>query len=117
MKRLLCAFLMFYGSLVTPAFSELTYQELQHSYAQSEGEGIQLLDNYLIGVYEGINATNLAFYMQTKQFMFCKAQSIDLNVGDLRRIIEDAHKSFDQNNDIPVSYLLFIGMRKTFPCL
>lgn len=117
MKRLLCGFLIIYVSMVTTAYSEMTYQELQHSYGSLEGRGNQGLDSYLIGVYEGINATNLAYYMQTKQFLFCMPQGLDLNIEDLRNILSESHETFDKHGEIPVSYLLFIGLRQTFPCL
>ncbi|MBW2477573.1 MAG: hypothetical protein JRE63_09665 [Deltaproteobacteria bacterium] len=117
MTRKVFAFLMFFMLLASTASAELTYNELLHSYAQSASGDTQILDNYLIGLYEGVNAANLAYYMQTREFMFCKPTSIELNVGDLKRIIKDSHDTFDQKNEIPVSYLLFIGMKKTFPCL
>ena len=117
MIRNMFAILLFFVLLAGTASAELTYNELLHSYAQSASDETQVLDNYLIGLYEGVNAANLAYYMQARQFMFCKPSSIDLNVGDLKRIIKDSHDTFDQKNEIPVSYLLFIGMKKTFPCL
>jgi hypothetical protein len=89
---------------------------MQHIYETSEKGSTHVVDNYLLGLYEGINASNLAIYMQTKKFLFCKPNNFDLNVNDIRSIIKDAHAAHDSEGTIPVSYLLFVGLNKTFPC-
>lgn len=96
--------------------AELTYKELQHTYEMTQKDNKHILDNYLLGLYEGINAANLAYYMQTKQQLYCKSPDFDLNANDIRSIIKETHETFDSEGEIPVSYLLFIGLKKTFPC-
>jgi hypothetical protein len=54
--------------------------------------------------------------MQTKQFLYCKPNNFDLNINNIRSIIKDAHDSYNTEGEIPVSYLLFVGLKKTFPC-
>ena len=105
--------------LVMPpqATAEITYPEMVHSFDKSQPGKQQVLENYLIGLYEGINAANIAYYMQTRQRMFCMPDSLDLKASDLRKLITESHETFDSQNEIPVSYLLFIGLKQTFPCL
>ena len=105
-------FILFY----TDCRAELTYKELQHIYEGPKKESTQSIDNYLIGLYEGINASNLANYMQSKKFLYCKPNNFELNVSDIKSIIKDAHDTHDSQGTIPVSYLLFVGLKKTFPC-
>ena len=54
--------------------------------------------------------------MKTKQPLFCNTNNFNLNVNDIRSIIKDAHDAHDSEGTIPVSYLLFVGLNKTFPC-
>ena len=116
MKRLVFLITVF-CLITTTAGAELVYPELIHSYQKSAEEKSQPLDSYLMGLYEGIKATNLAYYMQTRQRLFCKPDNLEMNPRDLFKLIKDSHDSFDKANEIPVSYLLFIGLRQTFPCL
>ena len=116
MKRLLLLITVFCLTCAL-VHAELAYSELVHSYNKSAGEKSQPLDSYLLGLYEGIKAANLAYYMQTRQRLFCKPDNFDMNSRDLFKLIKDSHDSFDKANEIPVSYLLFIGLRQTFPCL
>lgn len=96
--------------------AEMTHKDLSHAYEMTGSAEAHPLNNYLIGLYEGINATNLAYYMQTKQFLYCKPANIDLNVNNIRTIIDETHKAHDTEGTIPASYLLFVGLKKTFPC-
>ena len=96
--------------------AELNHKELQNIYKSSEKRIVHAMDSYLLGLYEGINASNLAHYMQTKELLYCKPDSFSLNVNNIRSIIKDAHEAYDTEGNIPVSYLLFIGLKQTFPC-
>ncbi|PLX79561.1 MAG: hypothetical protein C0614_07785 [Desulfuromonas sp.] len=116
MKRLLLLITLVCLTSVS-AHAELAYSELVHSYQKSAEQKSQPLDSYLMGLYEGIKAANLAYYMQTRQRLFCKPDNLEMNARDLFKLIKDSHDSFDKANEIPVSYLLFIGLRQTFPCL
>lgn len=117
MKRIIIAITTCLILLSVNCQAELTHKELQHSYEMTEGGNTLAIDNYLIGLYEGINASNLAYYMQTKQFLYCKPANIDLNVNNIRAIIDETHKAHDTEGTIPASYLLFVGLKQTFPCL
>lgn len=101
----------------TEALADLTYPELIDGYAKAETARDESLDSYLVGVYEGIQAADRASFMQSRQRLLCIPASLELNARDLFRLIRETHDRFDQNSDIPVSYLLFIGLRQTFPCL
>ncbi|MDT8441299.1 MAG: hypothetical protein RQ723_06530 [Desulfuromonadales bacterium] len=101
----------------TAALADLTYPELAHGYGKAQKETVEPLDSYLVGAYEGIQAANRASFMQNRQRLLCVPPGLELNARDLFRLIRETHEKFDQNNDIPVSYLLFIGLRQTFPCL
>ena len=116
MKRLFCLAVVCFFLFKASCWAEFTYKELQHIYQAAEKDSTHAVDNYLVGLYEGINASNLANYMQTKQTLFCKPNNFDLNVNDIRSIIKDAHETHDSEGTIPVSYLLFVGLNKTFPC-
>jgi hypothetical protein len=116
MKRLFRLAVVCFFLFNANCWAEFTYKELQHIYKTSEKDSTHAVDNYLVGLYEGINASNLANYMQTKQPLFCKPNNFDLNVNDIRSIIKDAHETHDSEGTIPVSYLLFVGLNKTFPC-
>jgi hypothetical protein len=116
MKRLTCLLTTCLCLIGVDCRAELKYKELQHTYEMTESGSTHAIDNYLIGLYEGINASNHAYYMQTKQFLYCKPNNFDLNVNNIRSIIKDAHDSYDSEGEIPVSYLLFVGLKKTFPC-
>lgn len=116
MKRLIWLTLVL-TTLATTARAELTFAELAHGYEKSGQGRVEPYDNYLMGLYEGINAANLASYMQTRKRLLCKPDNLDLNPRDLFRMIKETHDVFDKSNEIPVSYLLFIGLRQTFPCL
>lgn len=116
MKRLFCLAVICFFLFNANCWAEFTYKELLHIYETSEKDSTHAVDNYLVGLYEGINASNLANYMQTKQPLFCKPNNFDLNVNDIRSIIKDAHETHDSEGTIPVSYLLFVGLKKTFPC-
>ena len=116
MKRLFCLAVICFFMFNANCWAEFTYKELQHIYKTSEKDSIQVVDNYLLGLYEGVNAASLATYMQTKQSLFCNPNNFDLNVNDIRSMIKDAHDAHDSEGTIPVSYLLFIGLKKTFPC-
>jgi hypothetical protein len=98
-------------------WAEITYGELQHVYDKGKVSDDFSQDRYLVGVYEGIKATNLASLMQNKQPLFCKPDRLELNPRDIQSLVKDAHETYDYNGSIPVSYLLFIGLVKTFPCL
>lgn len=116
MKRLACMLTICLCLVSADCLAELNYKELQHASEMTESDKAHVLDNYLLGLYEGINATNLAYYMQTKQFLYCKPNNFDLNVNNIKSIIKDAHEAYDSEGDIPVSYLLFVGLKQTFPC-
>ena len=116
MKKLACIFVICLCLVSVDCWAELTYKQLQHIYGASEKGIAPVMDNYLLGLYEGINASNLAYYMKTKQSLFCKPNNFDLNVNNLRAIIKDTHDSYDTEGEIPVSYLLFVGLEQTFPC-
>ena len=111
---ILAFYVPFWG---TNTWANVTYQELQHSYFMTDGYNKKTIDNYLLGVYEGINASNLGTYMNTRQFQYCKPQGFELNVHDLRKIIDQSHKKYNSNGNIPVPYLLYVGLKETFPCL
>lgn len=117
MKRLIFLAVVFFFLCNANCWAEFSYKELQHFYGTSEKGSTHVIDDYLIGLYEGINAASLATYMQTKQPLFCKPNNFDLNVNDIRSIIKDAHVAHNSKGTIPVSYLLFVGLTKTFPCL
>ena len=116
MKKLACTFVICLCLVSVDCWAELTYKELQHIYETSEKGNTHVMDNYLLGLYEGINASNLAYYMQTKQSLYCKPNNFGLNVNNIRAIIKDSHESYDTEGEIPVSYLLFVGLKQTFPC-
>jgi hypothetical protein len=117
MKRLFCLAVIGLFLFNANCWAEFTYKELQHIYGTSEKGSIRVVDDYLMGLYEGINAASLATYMQTKRPLFCKPNNFDLNTNDIRSIIKDAHVAHNSKGTIPVSYLLFVGLTKTFPCL
>jgi hypothetical protein len=117
MKKLACTFVVCLCLVSVDCWAELTHKELQHIYETAENENVLALDNYLLGLYEGISDSNLAYYMQTKQFLYCKPNSFDLNVNDIKAVIKDAHEAYDTKGEIPVSFLLFTGLKQTFPCL
>ena len=116
-KKLFCLAVISLFLFNANCWAEFTYKDVQHIYETSEKGSTRIVDNYLLGLYEGINASNLAVYMQRKQFLFCKPNNFDLNVNDIRSIIKDAHDTHNSEGTIPVSYLLFIGLKKTFPCI
>jgi hypothetical protein len=116
MKRLAFVLTICFCLVSVDCLAELTYEELQHVYKTSGESEASAMDNYVLGLYEGVNASNLAYYMQTKQFLYCKPNNFSLNVNNIRSIIKDAHDSYNTEGDIPVSYLLFVGLKKTFPC-
>lgn len=116
MKRLAFMLILSLCLVSADCLAELTYKELQHSYQMSSSDKTPVMDNYILGLYEGINASNIAYYMQTKEFLYCKPNNFNLNVNNIRSIIKDAHESYDTEGEIPVSYLLFVGLKKTFPC-
>lgn len=91
--------------------AELTYKNLQHIYETSEKGNTHVMDNYLLRLYEEINASNLAYYIQTKQSLYCKPTDFELNVNNIKAIIKDCHESYDTRGEIPVSYLLFVGLK------
>lgn len=117
MKTLACILTLCLCLVSVECRAELTYKELQHAYKMTESSKVQALNNYLVGLYEGINAANLAYYMQTHQFLYCRPANVDLNVNNIRAIIDETHKAHDTEGTIPASYLLFVGLKKTFPCL
>ena len=117
MKRLACLLTICFLLVSVNCWAELTHKELQHAYEMTDSGKSQAINNYLIGLYEGISASNLAYYMQTKQFLYCKPANIDLNVNNIRAIIDETHKAHDTEGTIPASYLLFVGLKQTFPCL
>ena len=117
MKRLACICSICLCLISADCWAEHTYNEQQRIYETSEKENVLALDNYLLGLYEGISASNLAYYMQTNQFLYCKPNNFDLNVNDIKAIIKDAHEAYDTKGEIPVSFLLFTGLKQTFPCL
>lgn len=116
MKRLTYILTICLCLISVDGWAELTYKELQHSYEMTTSDKVQVIDNYLIGLYEGINAANLAYYMQTHQFLYCKPVNVDLNVHNIRAIIDETHEAHDTEGTIPASYLLFVGLKRTFPC-
>ncbi len=116
MKRLAFMLMLSLCFVSIDCRAELTYKELQHTYEMSSGDNTLATDNYIIGLHEGVNAANIAYYMQTKELLYCKPNNFDLNVNNIRAIIKDAHESYDSEGEIPVSYLLFVGLKKTFPC-
>jgi len=97
--------------------AELTYKELMHTYEKAEGESTTTQDYYLLGLYEGVKAANIAAMMQNKKPLYCKPAAFELNPSDIKTIIKCAHESYDPSEQIPVSYLLFIGLIQTFPCI
>ena len=97
--------------------AELTYRELQHTYEKAAADQTATPDHYLIGLYEGVKATNLASLMQNKKPLYCKSPAFELNANDIKSIIKTAHDTYDQSGTVPVSYLLFIGLIQTFPCI
>ena len=116
MKRLSCILVICICLASVDCRAELTYKELQHSYEMTKSDNTQVMDTYLLGLYEGINAANLAYYMQTKQFLYCKSPDFGLNANAISTIVKEAHEAFDSEGEIPVSYLLFVGLKRTFPC-
>jgi hypothetical protein len=116
MKRLVFILMLPLYFVSTDCRAELTYKELQHTYKMSSEDNTLATDNYITGLHEGVNAANIAYYMQTREFLYCKPNNFDLNVNNIRAIIKDAHHSYDTEGEIPVSYLLFVGLKKTFPC-
>jgi hypothetical protein len=116
MKKLACIFVVCLCLVSVDSWAEFTYKELQHVYGTSELGSTHVVDDYLIGLYEGINAASLATYMKTKQPLICNPNNFDLNINDIRSIIKDAHVAHNSEGTIPVSYLLFVGLNKTFPC-
>ena len=117
MKRLFCLAVISLFLFNANCWAEFTYKDVQSIYETSGKDSTRIADNYLLGLYEGINASNLAVYMQSKQFLFCKPNNFDLSVKNIRSIIKDAHDTHNSKGTIPVSYLLFIGLKKTFPCI
>jgi hypothetical protein len=116
MNRLICVAVIYFFLFNANCWAEFSYKELQHFYGTSEKGSTHVVDDYLIGLYEGINAASLATYMQTKQPLFCKPNNFDLNINDIKSIIKDTHVAHNSEGTIPVSYLLFVGLKKTFPC-
>lgn len=117
MKRKIFLVLICLGLVTIDCRAELTYKELMHTYEKAAAEGTGSQDNYLLGLYEGIKAANLAALMQNKTPLYCKPPAFELNPGDIKAIIKCAHDTYDTSGSIPVSYLLFIGMVQTFPCI
>ena len=98
-------------------WAELTYRELQHTYEKATADTTVTQDYYLLGLYEGVKATNLASLMQNKKPLYCKPPAFELNPNDIKSIIKTAHETYDPTGTVPVSYLLFIGLMQTFPCI
>ncbi len=97
--------------------AELTYRELVHTYEKAAADKTATQDYYLLGLYEGVKATNLASLMQNKKPLYCKPPAFELNPNDIKSVIKNAHESYDPQDTVPVSYLLFIGLMQTFPCI
>jgi hypothetical protein len=97
--------------------AEMTYRELQHTYEKAPADKTAIQDYYLLGLYEGVKATNLASLMQNRKPLYCKPASFELTPSDIKSIIKSAHETYDQGGSVPVSYLLFIGLMQTFPCI
>ena len=97
--------------------AELTYRELMHTYEKAAADQTHAQDYYLLGLYEGVKATNLASVMQNKKPLYCKPPAFELNPNDVKSIIKNAHESYDPHDSVPVSYLLFICLMQTFPCI
>ena len=117
MKSKIFILLLCLGLVSVNCRAELTYKELMHTYEKAAGESTATQDYYLLGLYEGVKAANLAALMQNKQPLYCKPPAFDLNSSDIKSIIKCAHESYDHSGSIPVSYLLFIGLIQTFPCI
>ena len=117
MKRLACICSICLCLVSANCLAEHTYNEQQRIYETLEIEKVFAMDDYLLGLYEGVNASNLAYYMQTKQLFYCMPNNIELNTNDIKAIIKDAHEAYNTKGEIPVSFLLFTGLKQTFPCL
>jgi hypothetical protein len=61
MKRLVCVFVISLCLVSVDCRAEFTYKEMQHIYETTENGTGQVMDNYLPGLHEGINASNLAY--------------------------------------------------------
>jgi hypothetical protein len=117
MKRKVLLLLVCLGLVGVNCRAELTYKELMHTYVKAAPENTSLQDYYLMGLYEGVKATNMASLMQNKRPLYCKPPAFELNPNDIKSIIQNAHETFDASGTVPVSYLLFVGLVQTFPCI
>lgn len=72
---------------------------------------------HLVGVFKGLRAANAALMKEGKPMLFCKDEKIPLNEDNLIQIIDNQLEQLkDFKGELPVEWVLFLGLQSTFPC-
>ena len=113
-KQLILALLaLAVPATVLTARAELFLKDYKTASRDSELDPIGI---YIAGAGVGIKWVNIIYGQQTGVKMFCMPSKLQMNGQDYENILNRYIADYSPAENMPIEYLLILGLMDTFPC-